>query len=117
MYMEAIAGKHGLNPFEFRAVTLSGYGSYTVIERRVLIPLNSGQLLCHYTDSLSVCNRRLNPFEFRAVTLSLWPCRGIGAPRLNPFEFRAVTLSPLRFKVLHRQLVLIPLNSGQLLCP
>ena len=58
-----------LNPFEFRAVTLS-----------------HGQTMTVYPDSL-------NPFEFRAVTLSTKSGKVVTRHCLNPFEFRAVTLS------------------------
>ena len=40
----------GLNPFEFRAVTLSDQLEYLKGFADVLIPLNSGQLLCLFAD-------------------------------------------------------------------
>ena len=61
----------GLNPFEFRAVTLSPLDAAQREHDIVLIPLNSGQLLCPSPEILMAKSWCLNPFEFRAVTLSL----------------------------------------------
>ena len=60
-----------LNPFEFRAVTLSEPPRKGTTGPEVLIPLNSGQLLCRNTVYTLKGTDGLNPFEFRAVTLSL----------------------------------------------
>ena len=83
---------------------------------RVLIPLNSGQLLCPRRMRKMVDDQRLNPFEFRAVTLSVAKPAIKMAVSLNPFEFRAVTLSAVPYILTMYLDVLIPLNSGQLLC-
>ena len=56
----------------------------------VLIPLNSGQLLCPQSQAF------------------------IRLTRLNPFEFRAVTLSESKWETATAQGVLIPLNSGRI---
>ena len=95
---------------------MSELNCYNTGLKDVLIPLNSGQLLCQ-SPKVTLSNRlSLNPFEFRAVTLSLKGfADGVFHGVLIPLNSGQL-LCPKKGIMYTVETVLIPLNSGQLLC-